>query len=120
MRGMGGMAASNVQQVLFVLRSADLTLTSDQIFTKLFGGSNYIITGIFANRKTGAFGVACLGGIYNAASKGGTAIVAAAQSWALLTGAATSVAAVVATQIVQTATPIGSSPRTWGTRSEYG
>ena len=101
--------SSNQQQALFVLRAADMTLTTDQIFTKLFTGTNYKITDISAVRKSGAFGVTCAGGIYTAASKGGSALVAAAQSWAGLSGAnkiaVATLAALVATDI-QSATPI--------------
>ena len=70
---------------LFVLRSANMTLTTDQPFIACGVFTKWIPTSIVAILKTGAFGTACAGGIYNAASKGGTAIVAAGQSWANLT-----------------------------------
>lgn len=100
---------ASTQQLLFVLRSADMTLTTDQAFTKVFSGTNYQITSVSALRKTGAFGVACAGGIYTSAAKGGSALVAAVQSWAGLTGAGKIVSAALAALIatdVQTATPI--------------
>lgn len=75
------------QQLLFVLRNADMTLTTDQQFTKWFEGTNYSITDIRARRVSGGASVACLGGIYTAASKGGSALVAATQSWLGLSGA---------------------------------
>lgn len=94
-------------QVLFVKRSADMQSTADQQFTKQFTGTNYRITDIIAVRKTGAASVACLGGIYDAPSKGGNAIVAVGQSWVTLASAinvAPTIAAVVATALL-TGTP---------------
>lgn len=110
MRGASGATpVLNVQQALFVLRSANMILTTDQPFTKLFPGSKYIITGIFAKWISGAFGVACLGGIYDTAAKGGNALVPATQTWATLTGvgtAQTGTLAAIALTVVSTATPI--------------
>lgn len=98
--------ASN--QLLFVLRSADMTLTTDQVFTRIFAGFSYQITSVVACRRTGAFSVACLGGIYTGAGKTGDAMVAAAQSWAALTGAnkiaTATLAALVGTNL-ESATP---------------
>lgn len=94
-----------VNQKLFSISAADMELTTDQQFTKLFTGTLWIPTQIVAVRASGAFGSACAGGIYTAASKAGTAIVAAGQSWAALTGANTTVLATLATQAGQTATP---------------
>lgn len=74
------------QQLLFVLRNADMTLTTDQQFRKIFSGTSWKPTMILGKRVSGAYGVACLGGVYTAASKGGNAVVAAGQSWANLTG----------------------------------
>lgn len=99
----------SAQQALFVLRSANMTLTTDQVFVKLFPGSKYIITGVYAKLISGAFGVSCLGGIYDTASKGGNALVAATQTWATLTGvgtAQTATLASIALTVVSTATPI--------------
>jgi hypothetical protein len=69
---------------LFVLRSANMQSTADQAFTKTFAGTQYKITEIIARRKTGGASVACTGGIYDAAAKGGNAIVGVAQSWLTL------------------------------------
>jgi len=77
----------NIQQLLFVIRAANFAITTDQAFTKAFSGTNWMATKIVAVRKTGAYGVACLGGVYTATSKGGNAVVAAAQSWVGLSGA---------------------------------
>lgn len=75
-------------QLLFILRAADMTSTADQQLTKVFTGTNYLISNITAVRKTGAYGVACLGGFYTGATKSGDILVAATQSWLNLTGAA--------------------------------
>lgn len=83
-------------QKLFELRNADMAIDTDQQFSKLFGGTKYMITHVVALRVSGAFNTACAGGIYSAATKGGSALVAAAQSWAGLTGANKSVNATVA------------------------
>ncbi len=90
-------------QVLFVKRGADMQSTADQAFTKLFSGTNYRITDIIAVRKTGGASVACLGGVYDAASKGGNALVAVGQSWVTLAASVNVVpvlAAVVATALL--------------------
>lgn len=108
-RQVAAVATPGIQQLLFVLNSADLTLTTDQALTKVFSGTNYKVTQVVANRLTGAFGVACAGGLYTATAKGGSALVAAGQSWANMTGAGkivdATLAAVVGTD-VQTATPL--------------
>lgn len=83
-RAASSLAPSQAEQTLFVLRSADFQLVTDQQFTKLFAGTNYQITNIIATRKTGGASVACAGGIYSAASKAGNALVAAAQNWVTL------------------------------------
>jgi hypothetical protein len=80
-------SAANTQQLLFVGRGLDFQLTTDQALTKQFAGTNYVITKILAIRKTGGATVACAGGIYTAAAKGGSALVAATQSWIGLSGA---------------------------------
>ena len=84
------------QQLLWLARGVDMTLTTDQALTKLFAGTNWIPTKVVVARKTGAFGTACAGGLYTAATKGGNAFVAAAQSYANLTGAGKMVDATLA------------------------
>lgn len=70
------------------LYDADMTLDTDQAFTFVMSPVvAYIITKVTAYRKTGAYNTACAGGIYTSASKAGTAVVAAGQSYAGLTGA---------------------------------
>lgn len=98
-----------VDGLLFVLRSGDFQSTADQAFTKLTGCTNYLVTYVCAVRKTGGATVVCAGGIYTAAAKAGNALVAAAQSWIGLSGAAKSVLATLAAITntdIQTATPI--------------
>lgn len=99
--------ASN--QLLFKLSGADMQSTSDQVFTKIFSGTNYVITNVIAKNVSGGTTVVCAGGIYNAAAKGGSALIAAAQSWINLsvTGKIVNaaLAAVLGTDI-QTATPV--------------
>lgn len=108
-RGNGGsIPAINIQQELFELRNANMQLTTDQQFIKQFAGTNYVITKIVAVRASGGTTVACAGGIYTAASKAGSALVAAAQSWINLSGANkivdATLAALIATDL-QSATP---------------
>lgn len=71
-------------QTLFRLSGASLQSTSDQIFTKVYAGTAYAITNIIARQRTGACSIACLGGIYDGASKTGNILVAAIQSWVTL------------------------------------
>lgn len=96
MRGASSVPQANLNQQLFVLRGADMHVTTDQQFTKVFSGTNYVITHVLAKRVSGGATVTCAGGIYSASSKGGDALVAAAQSWIALSGASTGVSATVA------------------------
>lgn len=73
-------------RALWVIRAADMQSVADQPFTKQQTFTWFVPTAIIAIRKSGALGVTCLGGIYTGAAKSGNAIVAAIQSWALLTG----------------------------------
>lgn len=95
-------------QILFYLPCADMQSTSDQPFYRVFPGTAYRILDIFARQRSGAASVACAGGIYDAATKGGNAIVAAAQSWVTLASAVTVSATLAA--LVQT-TLLSASPR---------
>lgn len=100
---------ANQQQLLFAGRGLDFQSTSDQPLVKQFTGTNYVITKVIAVRKTGGASVACSGGIYTAAAKGGSALVAATQSWLGLSGAGKIVDATLAAIIntdVQSASPI--------------
>ena len=99
---------SNVSQTLFAIRGANMAITTDQVLTKQAAFTNYLITGVIAVNKTGAFGVACLGGLYTSASKGGDALVAASQAWSGLTAAGLIVQATAANiiQKSESSTPI--------------
>jgi hypothetical protein len=79
-----GFAAASANQLLFKGSALNFQLTTDQPLTKVYGGSAYTVTGIFARQRSGGASVACAGGIYDAASKGGNAWVAVAQSWVSL------------------------------------
>lgn len=74
----------NWPQLLFKLSGANMQSTSDQVFTKIYSGSNYFLTSIVSRQRSGAASIACAGGIYDTASKGGNAMVAAAQVWVTL------------------------------------
>lgn len=95
--------STGVSQLLFVKRAANMQLTTDQAMLKIFAGTKYRVTDIIAIRASGGASVACAGGIYDAASKGGNALVATAQSWvALATGVnvVPTIAAVAATTVL--------------------
>lgn len=76
--------AVNIQDLLFKLSGANMQSTADQVFTKVYTGSAYQVQSIIARQRTGAASVACTGGIYDAASKGGNAMVANTQIWVTL------------------------------------
>jgi hypothetical protein len=98
---------NNAIQLLFIMRAANMQLTSDQTFAKLFNGTLWDPFFVIANRTSGAFSSACAGGIYTAPAKGGTAIVAAAQSFSTLTGENTqTICTVLATTTTFSGTPI--------------
>ena len=94
-------ALGRLQQLLWVLRAADMTSVADQALTKVFSGTLWLPMNPVANRVSGGFSVACLGGMYTAAAKTGNIVVAAAQSFAGLTGALTTVLPVLALTGVQ-------------------
>ena len=68
--------------------AADFNTTADQAITLLPG--NWTITGVYAAKGSRSMTTAA-GGVYTAAAKGGTAIVAAGQTYTGLTGATTDV-----------------------------
>jgi hypothetical protein len=78
------MPPASFQQLLFKGSALNFQLTTDQPLTKVYGGSAYTVSAIFARQRSGGASVVCAGGIYDAASKGGNAWVAAAQSWVTL------------------------------------
>jgi len=64
--------------------AADFNSTSDQIITIFSNPSKYIVRRIVVTNASTSLTTAA-GGVYTAASKGGTAIVAAAQAYTSLT-----------------------------------
>lgn len=108
-RSIGGIAQGQIEQQLFVLRAANLQSVGDQAFTKMFGGTNYIVNRVLAVCKTGGATIACAGGIYTGAAKSGDSICAVGQSWlgASAVGAAVDAAlANILTTKQSSATPI--------------
>jgi hypothetical protein len=85
-----------VENGLFILRDANMAITTDQLMVKQGQFTKYICRGAFAVWKSGAFGTACAGGIYSLAAKAGDALLAATQSYANLTGTGKIVVAPVA------------------------
>ena len=102
----GGVPASSTAQLLFQFLGANHAITTDQTFTKVFSGTIWTPLSITDTWVSGAFNTACAGGIYTAAAKGGTAIVAAGQSYAALTGAGTALNAAIAASGPFSVTPI--------------
>jgi len=91
---------------LFVLRGANLNITTDQAFTKVGSFTRFAVTSILARGLTGNALIAA-GGIYTAAAKGGTAIVAAGQAWGALSALDKVLSLTLAALTdAQTATPI--------------
>ncbi len=81
-----GSVLLNVSKVLFTLSGADMNVTTDQAFTKVGTFGNYIIQTIRAYSPSTDL-TAADGGIYQAASKAGNAIVASTQVYTTLTAA---------------------------------
>lgn len=71
--------------ILGRLMAADMNSTSDQAIA--IGSKNYRITRIMVTDATGSLSTAA-GGVYTAAAKGGTAVVAAGQAYSALTTSA--------------------------------
>jgi hypothetical protein len=106
-KGVGTIPPNNISQRLFVLRGANMAITTDQTFTKIFTGTLWDPQTIVANWISGAFNTACAGGIYMGAAKSGAVVSPASQSYAALTGAGTQAnAALQAFATTFSATPI--------------
>ncbi len=81
---MGGMILGEGSTLLGALKGANMNVTTDQAIA--IPWAKYIVRRItFVNPSTSL--TLAAGGVYTAASKGGTAIVAAAQVYSGLTGA---------------------------------
>lgn len=83
--GWGGMAPGIVQ--CGTLKNANMNVTTDQKIPISFPSVNYEVAFIAASGASISLDTAA-GGIYTAASKGGTAVVAAGQAYSTLTAAA--------------------------------
>lgn len=70
--------------LLFICTRANMQLTSDQPFTKVYANTNWFPTYIIGRQRSGACSIACAGGIYDGVGKTGNLIVAATQSWLTL------------------------------------
>lgn len=70
--------------LLWSLIGANMNTTADQALTKAFAFTNYVIDRILVTNASTSLSLAA-GGIYTAASKGGTAVVAAVQLYSGLT-----------------------------------
>ncbi len=97
-------------QLLFYLRNANFNVTTDQALTPWYGippGLQYVLDRIIVTNVSTSLTTAA-GGIYTAANKGGSAIVAAAQAYsgANAAGAGVDLTISAAGRGVLTATPI--------------
>lgn len=79
--------ATGAVRVLCSIRAANFNITTDQACTIPAGITAWAPTSIIVTNCTGTFTLAA-GGVYPATSKGGTALVAAAQAYTALTGSA--------------------------------
>ena len=80
---LGARSPTNTGEIkLFELRRARMDVTTDQAFLKVFsGGVRYKITRIVAVLRNAKSAAAAVGGIYTAASKGGSQVVANSQTF---------------------------------------
>lgn len=104
-----GQSGSLRQGLIAYGTALDFAVDTDQALTMVGAPTLWIPTHISARRVSGAYNTACVGGFYTAATKGGNAIVAAAQSYAGLTGAGkiqVCTLAAVASTDVQTSTTL--------------
>ena len=74
------------QTLLFALRGCNFNITTDNILVKQFDCTTFDVQLIKVCNASISLTTAA-GGIYTAASKGGIAVVAAAQTYSALTGA---------------------------------
>lgn len=74
----------NINRRMFSLIGANMNVTTDQVLLADFTSTKYIIDRILVTNASASLTLAA-GGIYTAASKGGVAVVAAAQLYSGLT-----------------------------------
>ena len=80
-----GIFSIGTQQVIAYIKAADMNVTTDQPLTMLPTlPAAYVLSTVFATNCS-ASPVLSVGGLYTAASKGGIAIVSAAQTFTALT-----------------------------------
>ncbi len=84
----GLIAGTGVSRQVGRLLNVDMNVTTDQIIP-IINAAKYIIRSIVITNASTSLGVSvAAGGVYSAATKGGSAIVAAAQLYTVLTAAA--------------------------------
>lgn len=98
-----------IDRCLFSIIGANMNTTADQIFAQNvtaspFPFTNYVITSIMTANASTSLSIAA-GGIYTAASKGGTPIVAAVQVYSGLTTSAKIINPTIANTDLRTTVP---------------
>ena len=93
--------AANTNRVVCSIRAANFNTTADQACTIPAGVTAWVPTSIIVTNCTGTFTIAA-GGVYPATSKGGTALVAAAQAYTALTGSSVVLGLTLAATIATT------------------
>jgi len=84
------------QRILGFIKGADFNSTADQAINIGKFGSKFLVTGFIVTNASASLTLAA-GGLYSAASKGGTAVVLAAQVYSALTGSAVVLQAPIST-----------------------
>lgn len=98
--------AANTTRVLCSIRAANFNTTADQACIIAAGITAWVPTSILTTNCSGTFTLAA-GGVYPATSKGGTALVAAAQVYTALTGATVVLGLTLAANIATTRQTVG-------------
>lgn len=98
--------AANTARVLCSIRAANFNTTADQACTIAAGVTAWVPTSILTTNCSGTFTLAA-GGVYPTTSKGGTALVAAAQVYTALTGATVVLGLTLAANIATTRQTVG-------------
>jgi hypothetical protein len=93
--------ASNTNRALCSIRAANFNTTADQACTIAAAVTVYTVTSILVTNCSTSMTLAA-GGVYPTTSKGGTALVAAAQVYTALSGAAISLGLTLAANIATT------------------
>jgi hypothetical protein len=96
-----GVPGAGVVRVLCSIRSANFNITTDQACTIPSSVTAWVPTSIIVTNCSGTFTLAA-GGVYPTTSKGGTALVAAAQAYTALSGSSIVLALTMAANIATT------------------